>query len=124
MCGCSSEDAIARQSIQGQVTLDQTPVTDAVIVLTPVDSNGPAAAAVVENGKFAFGTKDGPGVGRYFVRINPNQPEIEKLRQQKSVSSSSKQPSIPLIYQTNGELQIEIQSDQSQPIRIQLVSRS
>jgi len=120
--GCSAGDSSPRQSLQGQVTLDQKPVSDAVLVLTPIDSKGLVAVAEIHHGSFSFGTKDGPGPGNYFVRINPNEPEMGESGPEALKSNPGKTRSIPQAYQSNGKLQIAIKSSPNPPLLIELVS--
>lgn len=69
--GCS-EKGRKRYPISGQVTFENEPVVEGMIVFTP-DSNqgnsGPQSTAVIQNGKYNTGKKYGIFDGPYFATL-------------------------------------------------------
>lgn len=80
--GCSGEGRGAkRAAARGTVTVDGEPVESGMIQFTPSEGNtGPVAGAVIENGKYSVGRKQGPVVGTNLVEISGTRMTGKKIK--------------------------------------------
>ena len=70
--GCGKTDGIERCRAAGQVFLNGERVSNASIVFEPQDGGGIRVSAPIVDGLFAFTEENGPTVGEFNVRINPD----------------------------------------------------
>lgn len=117
--GCS-DMSTQRMPVSGTVTLDAKPVENATIIFTPIGP-GLAAAAVIENGKFALTEETGPTAGEFHIRINPMEVEIEEANPAE-LSRANRRPQIPKIYQRDGKLRSTIVLAPGQQLEFKLLS--
>ena len=76
LCGCGGD---ASSSVHGKVTLDGEAVTMGSIVFLPTSSDGPKAAAAIENGAYALSPSDKLRPGSYRVEISWHKPTGRKI---------------------------------------------
>ncbi len=119
IAGCSDESP-QRIAVTGTVTLDAKPLNNATVILTPIGP-GLAAAAVIENGKFAMTEENGPTIGEFHVRINPMEAEIEAVNPAAPVRGNQR-PQVPRVYQRDGKLRASISADPNQQLELKLFS--
>jgi hypothetical protein len=68
--GCGSDEGPPRAAARGVVSLDGQPLVEGVIRYIPAGENkGPAAAAVIRDGKYEMTEEDGPVIGSHRVEI-------------------------------------------------------
>lgn len=61
-----------RREIYGQIKIEGKPVVAGKIVFTPVAGNeGPTATGEVSMGRFHIQTSQGPGLGKYMMKVQP-----------------------------------------------------
>lgn len=118
LSGCSPAGP-ERFAVQGRVTLDGQPVSEASIIFTP-QGKGLAAAAVIENGQYKLTGADGPSKGDFRVQINPSEIEIEQAESEE-LPRANKRPRIPLPYQ-KGNLTVTITGEPEQVLDFPLTS--
>lgn len=126
--GCTGGvDGPARGSVEGEVTLDGTPVQNGSIVFIPSSgTSGPSAGGTISQGKFSIAQNKGPVVGKYMVQIRASE------KTGKSVPAGSPFPPgtmidetieiIPKKYNTESELEREIVAGNN-PFDFQLTTK-
>lgn len=117
--GCADKSP-QRMAVSGTVSLDTKPVGNATIIFTPI-GRGLAAAAVIENGKFAMTEENGPTIGEFHVRINPMEAEIEQVNPTE-LSRANRRPLIPKTYQREGRLRATISAEPNPKLEFKLLS--
>ncbi len=65
VCGCAPPPV----SVEGAVTLDGTPVNEAVVMFIPLDYGHQKTGALITEGNFSLPAKDGLLPGKYRVEI-------------------------------------------------------
>lgn len=117
--GCTDKSP-QRMAVSGTVTLDSKPVDNSTIIFTPIGP-GLAAAAVIENGKFAMSEEDGPSVGEFHVRINPMEAEIDQVNPTELLRAN-RRPLIPKVYQREGKLRATISAKPNPKLEFRLLT--
>lgn len=119
LLGCSDKSP-QRIAVSGTVTLDAKPISNSTIIFTPIGP-GLAAAAVIENGRFAMTEENGPTIGEFQIRINPMEAEIEAANPVE-LSRANRRPLIPKVYQREGKLRAAITAEPNQTLEFKLLS--
>ena len=119
LVGCT-DTSPQRIAVGGTVTLDSNPIGNSTIILTPIGP-GLAAAAVIDNGRFAMTEENGPTIGDFHVRINPMEAEIEDVKPAE-LPRVNRRPLVPKIYQRDGKLRTTISADPNQQLEFRLLS--
>jgi hypothetical protein len=107
--GCSKNDGPRTEYVEGSVTFDGQPLTNALVVFHPVNDTGIAASGTTnERGIFRLtslrgGTKNaGTVTGEYRVSISRDKDEPSSFREEKNLGGIAKIPIfeslIPLKY--------------------------
>jgi hypothetical protein len=110
--GCG--DGAARQSIEGAVTFDGTPVPKGQIRFIPTPAGlGPTAGAVITDGRYTVSAEKGLVPGRYRVEITAMRPASEKAQALNPVTgametSNAVEAYIPPRYNVESELTAEV----------------
>jgi len=76
LAGCGDATSTA---LHGTVTLDGAPVTNGNIVFLPETSDGPKAAAAIEEGKYSIPADVGLTPGTYRVEVSWHKPTGRKV---------------------------------------------
>ena len=70
LVGCSSQPAIPRGAVQGQVTLAGQPLTSGRVLFIPIaPTTGPTVSATVVNGRYELPEQAGPVAGQQRVEV-------------------------------------------------------
>jgi hypothetical protein len=114
--GCADEFA-GRYAVSGKVTLEGQPLSDATITFEPMDGQGTASGAAVENGEYKVERKAGLMPGKYVVRITAgdgvtpqNEEEAPGPGGNTNIISRDR---IPVEYNERSTQQIEVKADGS-----------
>ena len=71
VAGCWGGDDVDRIAIQGEVLLDNAPLSQGTISILPAEGqSGPAATTTITGGRFEFDRQNGPSAGPHRVVIN------------------------------------------------------
>lgn len=125
MAGCGGSDAARRVAVEGAVTLDGKPLDGVTIRFVPKRS-GQGAAAVVVDGQFQLDATAGPTAGEHLIVFSPPTPELPQAIA--AMQAGQRDPlnarTVPLLYQTPGQLQATVTETGNQPLHFELSSRS
>lgn len=104
--GCSGARAPA---LHGKVTLDGAPVTNGSIVFLPATSDGPKAAAAIEDGNYSVPASAGLKPGTYRVEVNWRKPTGRKVPSaDPGISMDETKEAIPAKYNSDSTLTAEV----------------
>lgn len=121
-CGTGCDDAKPpRFPIRGIVTLNGQPIDNATVILTPKEK-GLAASAQIQAGVFELPAEVGPNAGEYYVRINPNEIEVEEIGDRPAPANARVR--IPIVYQQSGSLSATITGEPNQSLKFELKAHS
>ena len=109
--GCRDEGT--RVPVSGTVTQDGQPVEEGRITFAPAEgTNGPAAGASIQKGRYRIPASEGPGTGDYVISVTPGEPPRKRLPMgQQSEASPAASPSFQFtrkIERGNGNLDLEL----------------
>jgi hypothetical protein len=122
LTGCSN--AGGRHALQGQVTLDGSPVSDGYITFTPQPGTaGPSAGGPIKEGRYFIAAKDGTFAGTFRVEI----------RAMRATGSKVKRPPLneivdqfeqylPARYNDQSELTVEVKAEENHRLDFSLQS--
>lgn len=72
VAGCAGGSGPPRAAVQGEVTLDESPLKSGVIRFVPTGATkGPVALATIKEGRYDLSSWDGPALGDNAVEIVP-----------------------------------------------------
>jgi hypothetical protein len=104
--GCGGSNGPERYAASGEVTLDGQPLQNASIVFEPRSREGVVATAPIVDGRFHWSESNGPTVGDFDVRVNPE--AVEDSEALEIVKRRKRQPiektQVPPKYQRPGAL--------------------
>ncbi len=123
MVGCDGRWSLPRIAAVGTVTLDGQPLRSGKLVLQPTREGLPSATADVVDGQFQFTPEDGPAVGSYRVRFEPNYVEFEQFRENPRSLPSPKKPMIAQRFADFGSLTVTVTPAGIEPNTFALQSR-
>jgi predicted small lipoprotein YifL len=116
--GCGRNEGPLRIPVEGAISIDSQPLQSGVIRFIPTGgTEGPAAAAMIEDGVYALSRDDGPVVGTHRVEIEATfELGFELDDEQASARWASQGHSIPrnpipARYNTHSALTAEVTSD-------------
>jgi len=76
--GCRDEGT--RVPVSGTVTQNGQPIQEGRIMFAPAEgTNGPAAGASIQNGRYRIPASEGPGTGDYVISVTPGGPPRKRL---------------------------------------------
>jgi hypothetical protein len=112
--GCHEDDT--RVPVSGTVTQNGQPVKEGKITFAPAEgTNGPAAGASIENGRYRIPAAEGPGTGSYFISVTPGEPPRKKLPMgHPSEASSAESQSLRFtreIAHGSGDIDLELSAE-------------
>ena len=114
--GCSDEFA-GRYPLSGKVTLEGQPLSNAMITFEPLDGQGTASGAPIENGEYKVEKKAGLMPGKYIVRITagdgvtPQDADEEGAAAPGGNTNIISRDRVPVEYNERSTQQIEVKSD-------------
>lgn len=120
--GCSES---RRQSIEGVVTLDGTPLVEGWVKLLPqAGTPGPTAGATIENGRFSIDASKGTFTGRFRVEIlATRQDGPPVIDPETGAKVPSRVQYLPARYNSASELTAEITADHANRLEFRLTSK-
>ena len=109
------------QAVSGKVTLDGTPMTDVLLVFTPVEVGAVGATALVQNGEFSCPKESGPSAGKMKVSFTPIQPDLEDYEAIRGRGDDPfSQVELPPRLLKPGTLEVEVYEEQRNEIVLDL----
>ena len=119
--GCSS--GLPYGDVQGEVTLDNQPLSEGIVRFVPVDGKTPTASALIEGGKFS----ERVPIGRHRVEISsPRLPKgLTSSKQMKRGTvdeGSALEELLPERYNVRSELKAEVNKGTNE-VRFDLKSK-
>lgn len=107
--GCSP----AGSAVSGKVTLDASPLDDAIITFVPLTGGQRQAAwTTIANGQYAIAPSSGLGTGQFRVEIRALRTTGEKANQNDPTLVNAKE-AVPSKYNSKSELVVEIKPGQN-----------
>lgn len=125
MVGCGTPNALDRQAISGNVTLDGTPLDEGTIEFLPLGPEGRAGGAVIRRGSYAIEGAKGLVPGKYTVRISSaaSNREIDLHAPPGPTLPVMSKERIPPQYNTETKLVVEVKKEQSKTFDFALSSK-
>lgn len=125
MSGCGGSDAAPRVAVEGAVTLDGKPLDGVTIRFVPKQT-GQGAATLLVDGQFKLDATAGPTAGEHLIVFSPPTPELPQAIE--AMQAGQRDPlnarTVPLKYQTPGQLQATVTETGNEPLHFELSSRS
>jgi hypothetical protein len=102
--------------VSGTVTQNGQPVKEGKITFAPAQgTNGPAAGALIENGRYRIPASEGPGTGDYVISVTPGEPpRKDLLMRQAPEAPPAASPSFQFtrkIEHGNGDIDLELSAN-------------
>lgn len=127
LIGCSSESEFTHVPISGEVTLQKKPVAAAMIRFVPVQGEPGQndSVTMITEGRFVFDDTNGPSPGEHHVVITPIEPEMNEAMQamQEGDRDPLKSKTIPVRYQSTGQLSANVSPSANEPFVFELSKR-
>ncbi len=127
-CGGRGPEAGPRVAVQGNVTLDGQPVSQARIIF--VNNNADVivkATAIIEDGFYEIGGDHGPVVGENTVHIRPEQIDLAEFESKRGDDKTAVPKvhvvDIPTIYQRGKRLKAEVHEEGDNQFDYELVTK-
>ena len=119
--GCSS--GLPYGDVQGEVTLDNQPLSEGIVRFVPVDGKTPTASALIEGGKFS----ERVPIGRHRVEISsPRLPKgftsSKQMKRGTVDEGSALEELLPERYNVRSELKAEVNKGTNE-VRFDLKSK-
>lgn len=121
--GCSQQEKVARQRIEGKVLLDGAPLDRGSVRFEPQGAKvGISAGAVVDQGRFVINVEKGLPTGKYKVAISsPEGGSMEPVMS--DLSAPPPRERIPAKYNTQTELTVDVDGAMVNEIVFELTSK-
>ena len=121
--GCSQQEKVARQRIEGKVLLDGEPLDHGSVRFEPQGAKvGISAGAVIDKGRFVINVDKGLPTGQYKVAISsPEGGSTEPKMSDLSVPPPRER--IPAKYNTQTELTVDVDAAMVNEIVFELTSK-
>lgn len=135
LAGCGEVNPQGRVPVSGEVTLDGTPVSEALLIFSPVGGSSTNASsarqenvkavAVVTQGTFTLSQNEGPRPGVYDILIQDQPPEFEAFAADLAKGSAPRRPrfTIPKTYDQPGRLTATVSEEGPNSFQFSLESR-
>jgi hypothetical protein len=118
LLGCGSQD---RQAIQGNVTLDGSPLPNGEIVFIPsAGTTGPTAGSEIKNGGYSVSAANGTSAGVFRVEINAMRKTGRKISTPHGPAIEHTANYIPKRYNEASQLKAEVKSGEMNVIDFEL----
>lgn len=121
--GCTQQEKVARQRIEGKVLLDGAPLDRGSVRFEPQGAKvGISAGAVIDNGRFAINVEKGLPTGQYKVAISS--PEWGSTEaKMPDPNTPPPRERIPAKYNTQTELAVDVDGAMVNEIVFELTSK-
>jgi hypothetical protein len=121
LSGCGELDL--REAVSGRVTLDGQPLAHGSLRFEPLDAKiGQAAGAVIKQGQFQVDRSQGLTPGAYRVAVSS--PRVDPAAAPSMDYSGPAEEQISPRYNTNSELQINVESGGTNQFQFDLLTNN
>jgi hypothetical protein len=113
VAGCGGEAAdFARESVSGNVSLDDQPLEEGIITFIPVGGGDPVASGLIRQGAYSVEREYGPAPGVHTVTISAVKPTGKTRKNPDDPDNPivETRETLPARYNLQSELQADIQA--------------
>lgn len=122
--GCGRNDSLDLQAVAGKVSLDSRPLEHGSVQFCPVAKNGLMSGSVIAAGRYQISKSKGLPPGKYIVQISSaDSSGVEKGPVLPGPGTPPLKELIPIKYNLNSELKIEVKSGGGNVFDFDLSSR-